>query len=155
MKLRNSFSIILVALIICHALYIYNRLWKRDYDHKVVVYISVNSLSYALATDFDFLRIKANGRNVMVYMGHLFGYFDHISRYKQYMKQLLHFDRKDFEILIYSIAESLLGEDLLFYIFPSCLGMESNPELMIGKLHIQAERQWIIDPLVSKSAFGF
>ena len=62
MKLRNSFSIILVALIICQALYIYNKVGKRGYGHKVVVCIPVYGQSYALGeeatriTDFDFLK---------------------------------------------------------------------------------------------------
>ena len=139
MKLRNRFSIILVILIICQALYIYNKVGKRGFGHKVVVCIPVYGQSYALGeeakriTNFDSLRIKYNGRIVTEHMGHVFGYFDHSSRYKQYLKRLLHYDRKAFELSVYSMAESLasqLGEDTLICIFPGGHGMNTIQELM-------------------------
>lgn len=139
MKRRNRFSIILVILIICQALYIYNKVGKRGFGHKVVVCISVYGQSYALGeeakriTNFDSLRIKYNGRIVTEHMGHVFGYFDHSSRYKQYLKRLLHYDRKAFELSVYSMAESLasqLGEDTLICIFPGGHGMNTIQELM-------------------------
>jgi len=139
MKLRIRFSIILVALIICQALYIYNKVGKRGFGHKVVVCIPVYGQSYALGeeairiTDFDSLRIKYNGRIVTEHMGHVFGYFDHSSRYKQYLKRLLHYDRKAFELSVYSMAESLasqLGEDTLICIFPGGHGLNTILELM-------------------------
>lgn len=139
MKRRNRFSIILVILIICQALYIYNKVGKRGFGHKVVVCIPVYGQSYALGeeaqriTNFDSLRIKYNGRIVTEHMGHVFGYFDHSSRYKQYLKRLLHYDRKAFELSVYSMAESLasqLGEDTLICIFPGGHGMNTIQELM-------------------------
>ena len=139
MKLRNRFSTLLVILIICQALYIYNKVGKRGFGHKVVVCIPVYGQSYALGeeakriTDFDSLRIKYNGRIVTEHMGHVFGYFDHSSRYKQYLKRLLHYDRKAFELSVYSMAESLasqLGEDTLICIFPGGHGMNTIQELM-------------------------
>lgn len=139
MKRRNRFSIILVVLIICQALYIYNKVGKRGFGHKVVVCIPVYGQSYALGeeaqriTNFDSLRIKYNGRIVTEHMGHVFGYFDHSSRYKQYLKRLLHYDRKAFELSVYSMAESLasqLGEDTLICIFPGGHGMNTIQELM-------------------------
>lgn len=139
MKLRNRFSIILVILIICQALYIYNKVGKRGFGHKVVVCIPVYGQSYALGeeakriTNFDSLRIKYDGRIVTEHMGHVFGYFDHSSRYKQYLKRLLHYDRKAFELSVYSMAESLasqLGEDTLICIFPGGHGMNTIQELM-------------------------
>ena len=139
MKRRNRFSIILVILIICQALYIYNKVGKRGFGHKVVVCIPVYGQSYALGeeaqriTNFDSLRIKYNGRIVTEHMGHVFGYFDHSSRYKQYLKRLLHYDRKAFELSVYSMAESLasqLGEDTLVCIFPGGHGMNTIQELM-------------------------
>ena len=139
MKRRNRFSIILVILVICQALYIYNKVGKRGFGHKVVVCIPVYGQSYALGeeaqriTNFDSLRIKYNGRIVTEHMGHVFGYFDHSSRYKQYLKRLLHYDRKAFELSVYSMAESLasqLGEDTLICIFPGGHGMNTIQELM-------------------------
>lgn len=112
---------------------------KRGYGHKVVVCIPVYGQSYALGeeavriTDFDSLRIKYNGRIVTEHMGHVFGYFDHSSRYKQYLKRLLHYDKKAFELSVYSMAESLasqLGEDTLICIFPGGHGMNTIQELM-------------------------
>ena len=112
---------------------------KRGFGHKVVVCIPVYGQSYALGeeaqriTNFDSLRIKYNGRIVTEHMGHVFGYFDHSSRYKQYLKRLLHYDRKAFELSVYSMAESLasqLGEDTLVCIFPGGHGMNTIQELM-------------------------
>ena len=112
---------------------------EKKYGNKVVVCIPVYGQSYALGeeakriTDFDSLRIKYNGRIVTEHMGHVFGYFDHSSRYKQYLKRLLHYDRKAFELSIYSMAESLasqLGEDTLICIFPGGHGMNTIQELM-------------------------
>lgn len=126
-------------LIISQTLYIYNKVGKRGYGHKVVVCIPVYGQSYALGeeakriTDFDSLRIKYNGRIVTEHMGHVFGYFDHSSRYKQYLKRLLHYDRKAFELSVYSMAESLvsqLGEDTLICVFPGGHGMNTIQELM-------------------------
>ena len=112
---------------------------KRGFGHKVVVCIPVYGQSYALGeeavriTDFDSLRIKYNGRIVTEHMGHVFGYYDHSSRYKQYLKRLLHYDKKAFELSVYSMAESLasqLGEDTLICIFPGGHGMNTIQELM-------------------------
>ena len=139
MKRQYLFSFILVMLIISQTLYIYNKVGKRGYGHKVVVCIPVYGQSYALGeeakriTDFDSLRIKYNGRIVTEHMGHVFGYFDHSSRYKQYLKRLLHYDRKAFELSVYSMAESLvsqLGEDTLICVFPGGHGMNTIQELM-------------------------
>lgn len=108
------------------------------YGHKVVMCIPVYGQSYALGeeaqriTNFDSLKIKYNGRIVTEHMGHVFGYFDHSSRYKQYLKRLLHYDRKAFELSVYSMAESLasqLGEDTLICVFPGGLGMKRILEL--------------------------
>ena len=139
MKRQYWLSLILVILMICQALYIYNKVRKRGFGHKVVVCIPVYGQSYALGeeakriTDFDSLRIKFNGRIVTEHMGHVFGYFDHSSRYKQYFKRLLHYDRKAFELSVYSMAELLatqLGEDTLICIFPGGHGMNTIQELM-------------------------
>lgn len=144
MKIVNHkflLTLIVVAILILSGLtcYIYNKVTPYNYGHKVVVCIPVYGQSYALGedakriTDFDSLRIKYNGRIVTEHMGHVFGYFDHSSRYKQYLKRLLHYDRKAFELSVYSMAESLasqLGEDTLICIFPGGHGMNTIQELM-------------------------
>lgn len=139
MKLRNRFSVLLVILIIFQALYIFNKVGEKKYGNKVVVCIPVYGQSLALGeeakriTDFDSLRIKYDGRIVTEHMGHVFGYYDHSSRYKQYLKRLLHYDRKAFELSVYLMAEELanqLGEDTLICIFPGGHGMNTILELM-------------------------
>lgn len=139
MKRQYFFSSVLVILIICQTLFIYNKVGEKICGNKVVVCIPVYGQSYALGeeakriTDFDSLKIKYNGRIVTEHMGHVFGYFDHSSRYKQYLKRLLHYDRKAFELSVYSMAESLasqLGEDTLICIFPGGHGMNTIQELM-------------------------
>ena len=95
--------------------------------HKTVICIPVFGQSYALGeeanriTDFDSLRLKYDGRIVNEKMDYIFGYFDHSSRFKQYIKRLLHYDRKAFELSVYGMAEALvpqLGEDTIICIFP-------------------------------------
>lgn len=112
---------------------------KKGFGHKVVVCIPVYGQSYALGeeavriTDFDSLRIKYNGRIVTEHMGHVFGYYDHSNRYKQYLKRLFHYDKKAFELSVYSMAESLasqLGKDTMICIFPGGHGMNTIQELM-------------------------
>ena len=62
------------------------------YEHRTVLCIPVYGQSYALGeeairiTDFDSLRIKYDGKIVTEHMDHVFGYYDHSSRIKQYIK---------------------------------------------------------------------
>ena len=118
--------------------YLYKECHK-DYGHKVVVCIPVYGQSYALGeeatriTDFDSLRIKYNGRIVTEKLDYTFGYFDHSSQFKQWIKRILHYDRKAFELSVYSMAEILaqeLGEDTVICIFPGGHGMNTIQELM-------------------------
>ena len=111
----------------------------KDYGHKVVVCIPVYGQSYALGeeaqriTNFDSLRIKYNGRIVTENLDYTFGYYDHSSQFKQWIKRILHYDRKAFELSIYSMAEVLaqeLGEDTVICIFPGGHGMTTIKELM-------------------------
>ena len=139
MKRQHISSSILVMVVLMLSLHIYNNVGQRCYGHKVVVCIPVYGQSLALGeeavrmTDFDSLKIKYDGRIVNEHMGHVFGYFDHSSRYKQYLKRLLHYDRKAFELSVYAMAETLagqLGEDTLICIFPGGHGMNTIKELM-------------------------
>ena len=119
--------------------YIYNKVEQKDYGHKVVVCIPVYGQSYALGeeairiTNFDSLRIKYNGRIVTENMDYAFGYYDHSSQFKQKVKRWLHYDKKAFELSVYSMAEVLaseLGEDTIICIFPGGHGMNTIQELM-------------------------
>jgi hypothetical protein len=133
--------LILIAVVILSVLsyYIYNKLHPHNYGHKVVVCIPVYGQSYALGeeatriTDFDSLRIKYNGRIVTEKLDYTFGYFDHSSQFKQWVKRILHYDKKAFELSVYSMAEVLakeLGEDTVICIFPGGHGMNTIHELM-------------------------
>lgn len=131
--------IILCAVFVSIVAFIYNKVSQKDYGHKVVVCIPVYGQSYALGeeatriTDFDSLRIKYNGRIVTEKLDYTFGYFDHSSQFKQWVKRILHYDKKAFELSVYSMAEVLakeLGEDTVICIFPGGHGMNTIKQLM-------------------------
>lgn len=112
-----------------------------DDGHKVVICIPVYGQSYALGeeairiTNFDSLRMKYNDRIVTERLDHAYGYYDPTSRLKQYIKRLLLYDKRSFELSIYGMAESLVsrtGEDTLICIFPGGLGMQPIKNLMKG-----------------------
>ena len=133
--LRATIGIVLFGI----TLYIYNKVSPKDYGHKVVVCIPVYGQSYALGeeatriTNFDSLRIKYNGRIVTEQLDYTFGYFDHSSQFKQWVKRVLHYDKKAFELSVYSMAEELatkLGEDTIICIFPGGHGMNTIEQLM-------------------------
>lgn len=106
--------------------------------HKTVICIPVFGQSYALGeeakriTDFDSLRLNYDGRIVNEKMDYVFGYFDHSSRFKQYIKRLLHYDRKAFELSIYGMAEAMipeLGGDTIVCVFPGGHGQNTITQL--------------------------
>lgn len=139
MKRRFWQYSVLCAVLVCIAVFIYNKVEKEDYGHKVVVCIPVYGQSYALGeeatriTDFDSLRIKYNGRIVTEKLDYTFGYFDHSSQFKQWVKRILHYDKKAFELSVYSMAEVLaqeLGEDTVICVFPGGHGMNTIQQLM-------------------------
>ena len=138
-KYKNRIYVLLGFLIIGIALFLYNKVSPKGYGHKVVVCIPVYGQSYALGeeatriTNFDSLRIKYNGRIVTEKLDHTFGYFDHSSQFKQWVKRILHYDKKAFELSVYSMAEELalkLGEDTIICIFPGGHGMNTIEQLM-------------------------
>ena len=138
-KALFKIAIIFLLAIIGYYTYLYIKEKTTVYDHKVVVCIPVYGQSYALGeeairiTDFDSLKIKYDGRIVTEHMDYVFGYFDHSSRLKQYVKRLLHYDKKAFELSVYGMAEALvpqLGEDTIVCIFPGGHGMNTILELM-------------------------
>lgn len=131
--------LIVVVILSVFSYYTYNKLYPHNYGHKVVVCIPVYGQSYALGeeatriTDFDSLRIKFKGRIVTEKLDYTFGYFDHSSQFKQWVKRILHYDKKAFELSVYSMAEVLaqeLGEDTVICIFPGGHGMNTIHELM-------------------------
>ena len=106
---------------------------------RTVICIPVYGQSYALGeeakriTNYDSLRINYNERIVTEKMNYVFGYYDHSSRLKQFVKRLLHYDRKAFELSVYGMAESLiteLGEDTILCIFPGGHGLTDIKGLM-------------------------
>ena len=119
--------------------YLYIRGGNADNGHKVVICIPVYGQSYALGeeairiTDFDSLRINYHGRIVTEQLDYAFGFFDPTSRLKQYIKRLLHYDKRSFELSIYGLAESLAsktGEDTIICIFPGGRGTQPIKNLM-------------------------
>ena len=138
---KYIYKFVLLACIIGIAFYGYSiyREKTTDYEKKVVLCIPVYGQSYALGeeavriTNFDSLRIKYNGRIVTEHLDYVFGYYDHSSRLKQYIKRLLHYDKKAFELSLYGMAETLasnLGEDTIICIFPGGHGMNTITALM-------------------------
>lgn len=134
---RKLFAIMAILLLGFYT-YLYIRR-NADNGHKVVICIPVYGQSYALGeeairiTDFDSLRINYHGRIVTEQLDYAFGFFDPTSRLKQYVKRLLHYDKRSFELSIYGMAESLAsktGEDTIICIFPGGLGMQPIKNLM-------------------------
>lgn len=138
-KIILRIAAILVLAVIGYYTYLYIKEKTTVYDHKVVICIPVYGQSYALGeeatriTNFDSLRIKYDGRIVTEHMDYVFGYYDHSSRLKQYVKRLLHYDKKAFELSVYGMAEALipqLGKDTIVCIFPGGHGMDAITRLM-------------------------
>ena len=138
-KVLFKIAVILVLAVIGYYTYLYIKEKTTVYEHKVVICIPVYGQSYALGeeatriTDFDSLRIKYDGRIVTEHMDYVFGYYDHSSRLKQYVKRLLHYDKKAFELSVYGLAEAMvpqLGEDTIVCIFPGGHGMDTITKLM-------------------------
>lgn len=141
MKHLRKILIALGSLIICFAIYtvaviIHDRPTLEG--HKTVICIPVYGQSYALGeeakriTNYDSLRINYDWRIVTERMNYVFGYYDHSSRLKQFVKRLLHYDRKAFELSVYGMAESLiteLGEDTILCIFPGGHGQNTITQL--------------------------
>lgn len=109
-KYKYGIYILLGILISGVFYYIYNKLYPKDYGHKVVVCIPVYGQSYALGeeatriTNFDSLKIKYNGRIVTEKLDYSFGFYDSDSRFKQLIKRILHYDKKAFELSVYGMA---------------------------------------------------
>ena len=137
--MKRFFWIVYLIGVLGLSYYFIDKACSKNYGHKVVVCIPVYGQSYALGeeatriTNFDSLRIKYNGRIVTEKLDYTFGYFDHSSQLKQWVKRVLHYDKKAFELSVYSMAEELalhLGEDTVICIFPGGHGMNTIQQLM-------------------------
>ena len=120
----------IIALTSCHEVY----------EHKTVICIPVYGQSLALGeeairiTDFDSLSNYANGRIVTENMDHSFGYFDN-NDLKQTIKKVIHYQKRAFELSVYSMAEILAdntGNDTLICIFPGGQGATTIDHLGKG-----------------------
>ena len=141
MRLFRKLLTIMAVLLLGFYTYLYIKEENMDDGHKVVICIPVYGQSYALGeeairiTNFDSLRIKYNGRIVTEHLDHIFGYYDSGSRLKQYIRRLIHYDKRSFELSIYGMAESLaskIGEDTIICIFPGGRGTQPIRKLMKG-----------------------
>lgn len=121
MKVRLLFfATVIIALTSC----------QKAYEHKTVICIPVYGQSLALGeeairiTDFDSLANYADGRIVTERLDHDFGYFDN-NDFKEYTKRIIHYQKRSFELSVYSMAKMLadsLGKDTLICIFPGGQG---------------------------------
>ena len=133
MKRLFYLLIALVVLVIGYFTYRHVKDEMTDYGHKVVLCIPVYGQSLALGeeavrvTNFDSLRIKYDGRIVAENLDYGFGYNDDWAP-KRIFKQLIHYDKRAFELSVYKMAEDMameLGEDTIICIFPEGRGMSN------------------------------
>ena len=103
---------------------------KANDTHKVVVCVPVYGQSLALGeeasllTNFDSLVSQSDGRIVTQRLDQQFGYFDN-SPLKEWVKRMVRYDKRTFELSVYSMAAVLtqrLGPDTLICIFPGGRG---------------------------------
>ena len=125
-----SLLVILMFLVSC----------KESYEHKTVICIPVYGQSLALGeeatriTDFDSLASYADGRIVTENLDHAYGYFDN-NIIKEKAKRIIHYQKRSFELTIYSMAEMLadsLGKDTIICIFPGGQGTTAIKDLSKG-----------------------
>ncbi len=132
MKKKRLFLYFAVCAVLGIALWVGLTLYepKADVQGKVVLCIPVYGQSLALGeetvrvTDFELLRHDYGGRIINQNIGYRFGYFD-LSRTKEFLKKLVHHDKRAFELSVYGMAEYLathLGKDTLICIFPGGRG---------------------------------
>ena len=125
-----SLIAVMMVLVSCH----------QSNEHKTVVCIPVYGQSLALGeeairiTDFDSLASYANGRIVTERLDHNFGYFDN-NDLKQMAKRMLKYQKRSFELTVYSMAERLAdhtGSDTLICTFPGGQGATTIDHLGKG-----------------------
>ena len=113
---------------------------NKTYDHKTVICIPVYGQSLALGeeaeriTNFDSLANYADGRIITENLDHNFGYFEP-NTLKKILKKLFHYQKRAFELTVYSMAETLvdsLGKDTMICIFPGGQGTTAIAHLGKG-----------------------
>ena len=143
--MKRAYKILIFIILLITGLYTYLYIKEEttDYGHKVVVCIPVYGQSLALGeeanrvTDFKKLKNDYDGRILTENLDYDFGYLAD-KKWKLYLKKILHYQKRSFEISAYGMAESLarqLGNDTIICIFPrgqgatpiSQLGKSSNP----------------------------
>lgn len=129
-KKSRNWWLLAGVLLLAIVIYIAIDARKTDVSGKVVVCIPVYGQSLALGeeaeriTDFDELAEMSHNRIVTENIDDKFGYFDS-SSFKQYLKRLLHYRKRSFELSVYGMAESLtqqLGSDTVICTFPGGQG---------------------------------
>ena len=139
MKRRILLFVMICLLLLGVSCYWYNMWRNNTCIHKVVVCLPVYGQSLALGeeasriTNFDSLKIKYNGRIVTENLDCLFGFYDSGSQFKQWVKKILHYDKRAYELSVYGMAENViseLGNDTIICIFPGGAGMSSIAQLM-------------------------
>lgn len=129
-KKSRNWWLLAGVLLLAIVIYIAIDARKTDVSGKVVVCIPVYGQSLALGeeaeriTDFGELTEKSHHRIVTENIDDKFGYFDG-SSFKQYLKRLLHYRKRSFELSVYGMAESLtqqLGPDTVVCTFPGGQG---------------------------------
>ena len=133
MKRVSKILLVVLILIIGYFIFLFIKEKTTDYGHKVVLCIPVYGQSLALGeeatrvTDFEKLKNDYDGRILTENLDYNFGYFEP-NYWKKFIKKLLHYQKRSFELSVYGMAESLaneLGNDTVICIFPG--GQGSTP----------------------------
>ena len=103
---------------------------NQNYEKKTVICIPVYGQSLALGeeaeriTDFDSLAEYSDGRIVTENLDYNYGYFDN-NGLKQYAKKILGYQKRAFELSVYSMAMKIADNtesDTIICIFPGGQG---------------------------------
>lgn len=113
---------------------------QSQQQYRTVLCVPVYGQSLALGeeaeriTDFDTLANYANGRIVTENLDHKYGFFDN-DELKQYVKKLVDYKKRSFELSIYNMAKEIAnatGSDTLICIFPGGQGATAIANLSKG-----------------------
>ena len=113
---------------------------NQNYEKKTVICIPVYGQSLALGeeaeriTDFDSLAEYSDGRIVTENLDYNYGYFDN-NGLKQYAKKILGYQKRAFELSVYSMAMKIADNtesDTIICIFPGGQGATAIANLSKG-----------------------
>jgi hypothetical protein len=133
MKKNNCFLLIIITTFLLSCT-------QSQQQYRTVLCVPVYGQSLALGeeaeriTDFDSLANYANGRIVTEKLDHKFGFFDN-DELKQYVKKLVDYKKRSFELSIYNMAKVIAnatGSDTLICIFPGGQGATAIANLSMG-----------------------